>query len=46
MNTIYDRDLKAHLSLDDRNRVRHVRHSQQLELATASWRAVMRTRRS
>lgn len=29
MNTTYNSELKAHLSLDDNNRVRHIRHSQE-----------------
>lgn len=29
MKTIYKPDLKAHVSVDDENRVRHIRHSQE-----------------
>ncbi|MCA1676741.1 MAG: hypothetical protein LC799_32730, partial [Actinobacteria bacterium] len=33
INTIYNPDLKAHLSLDENDRVRHVRHSQGYRLS-------------
>jgi hypothetical protein len=29
MRTIYNPDLKAHLSLDEEGKVRHIRHSQE-----------------